>query len=370
MSETVVFEMPLLLGTSSTGKPKMWSICVVEIDDGYKLKASAGYVGHKITDTYSSFIKGKNIGRSNETTPLEQAKSEAASKWQKKKDENYREEGDSEEAPTQNLRPMLAHKYKDRKHDVSWPAAAQPKLNGVRCLAKRVGEEEIEYTSRSGKKYTTLEHLTPALLEMLHVGQIVDGEIYLHGVPLQDITSAVKRAKTDNPLTKTLQYWIYDVVDEETSFFDRFIESLLYQDDKVRLTPTVIVNNEAEFLQCHDRFKIAGFEGTMIRNLESKYVLDHRSADLQKHKDFVDGEFVIVGGKEAQGEDEGTVVYTCVTESGKTFDVRPEGTREERREMFLNLANDLGKHLTVRYQELTKDGIPQFPVGVVVRDYE
>jgi hypothetical protein len=26
--------------------------------------------------------------------------------------------------------------------------------------------------------------------------------------------------------------------------------------------------------------------------------------------------------------------------------------------------------LTVRYQELTHDGIPRFPVGITIRDYE
>jgi hypothetical protein len=26
--------------------------------------------------------------------------------------------------------------------------------------------------------------------------------------------------------------------------------------------------------------------------------------------------------------------------------------------------------LTVRYQELTDDGVPRFPVGIAIRDYE
>jgi len=43
--------------------------------------------------------------------------------------------------------------------------------------------------------------------------------------------------------------------------------------------------------------------------------------------------------------------------------------------MFINLPNDIGKMLTVRYAELSDDGIPLQPVGVpaeaeAVRDYE
>ena len=33
-------------------------------------------------------------------------------------------------------------------------------------------------------------------------------------------------------------------------------------------------------------------------------------------------------------------------------------------------AEYVGKKLTVRYQELTDDGIPRFPVGIAIRDYE
>jgi len=38
--------------------------------------------------------------------------------------------------------------------------------------------------------------------------------------------------------------------------------------------------------------------------------------------------------------------------------------------MLKNLDDLIGKKLTVRYQEKSEDGIPIFPVGIVVRDYE
>ena len=51
--------------------------------------------------------------------------------------------------------------------------------------------------------------------------------------------------------------------------------------------------------------------------------------------------------------------------------VRPRGSREQRRAWLLDfdrLCRD--RQLTVRYQELSRDGVPRFPVGVSVRDYE
>lgn len=61
-----------------------------------------------------------------------------------------------------------------------------------------------------------------------------------------------------------------------------------------------------------------------------------------------------------------TVQHLCeYVETG-----RPRGMWEQRKEWFDNGEAYVGKPLTVRYQELTQDGIPRFPVGIAVRDYE
>ena len=64
------------------------------------------------------------------------------------------------------------------------------------------------------------------------------------------------------------------------------------------------------------------------------------------------------------------VVWECQTPDGQTFRVRPRGTQEARRELFENGGDYVGQQLTVRYQELTDDGVPRFPVGIAIRDYE
>ena len=113
-----------------------------------------------------------------------------------------------------------------------------------------------------------------------------------------------------------------------------------------------------------------GYEGMMVRNQNSLYKYKHRSYDLQKVKRFVDDEYEIIGGKDGSGREAGLIVYKCITPSGLEFDVRPRGSHEERAHAFKNLENNIGKMLTVRYQELTDDGRPRFPVGIAVRDYE
>ena len=108
----------------------------------------------------------------------------------------------------------------------------------------------------------------------------------------------------------------------------------------------------------------------MVRNKSSAYKYKHRSYDLQKVKRFVDDEYEIIGGKDGSGRESGLIVFKCVTPDGLEFDVRPRGSHEERAEQFRNLSKYIGKMITVRYQELTDDGRPRFPVGIAVRDYE
>jgi len=50
--------------------------------------------------------------------------------------------------------------------------------------------------------------------------------------------------------------------------------------------------------------------------------------------------------------------------------VRPEGTIAQREEHYKNYKKYIGKMLTVRFQNLTALGVPRFPVGVCIRDYE
>ncbi len=113
-----------------------------------------------------------------------------------------------------------------------------------------------------------------------------------------------------------------------------------------------------------------GYEGMIVLNKNRAYKYKHRSYDLQKVKRFVDSEYRIVGGEDGSGREAGLIVFRCVTSDGLEFSVRPRGSHEERAKIYKNLENYIDKYLTVRYQELTDDGRPRFPVGIAVRDYE
>ena len=363
---------PTLYGTASGGKTKVYKIKVIDNE----ITMEHGYEDGKMA-VQKRTSSPKNVGKSNETTPFDQACSDAQSKWNKKKDEGYTETKKAQKTQ-ELLLPMLALKYTDRKKDIKFPCYVQPKLDGVRNIYTNG-----TFNSRGGKPFTTLNHLIEECdilqngLESYNgqkgVGAPLDGEIYCHNeITFQDVIAAVKKTSENTP---KLKYYIYDLADSTLTFEERIkkLQEFFKKMEKSQylvLVPTYEVKNEEEIIKYHEQFIKDGYEGIIIRNKDGKYTFKHRSKDLQKWKNFVDKEFKIIGGKEATGEDSGTVVFILDNGDGQTFECRPRGSRELRREWFKNLESLKGRRLTVRYQNLSDSGIPRFPVGITIRDYE
>lgn len=376
MLKNIVLELPTLYGISSTGKVKQWKIYVEIIDDLPWITTEYGYVDGEIQTTSTVVKEGKNLGRSNQTTPIEQAKLEATAKWSKKQLENYRE--DIPTTDTVTLLPMLAQKYEDKKHKVVWPCYGQKKLNGVRCLAI-IKNGKITFTSRKGKQYKMLKHLEKELLDLIGEEELVlDGEIFHPDLGFQEIIRRVKREKTDRSDLEhiKLQYWIYDAI-LDVRYSERWnylnsLNSILTASSHVKILDTIQLHNEQELIQFNTKNLEEGFEGSMIRNSSGQYRTDYRSPDLLKYKlaSFQEEDFEIVGGVSAKGRDNGTVVFICKTEQGKTFSVRPKGTMEQRGQWLDDIEELKGKLLTIRFQEWSEDEIPIFPSGLCIRDYE
>jgi hypothetical protein len=94
-------------------------------------------------------------------------------------------------------------------------------------------------------------------------------------------------------------------------------------------------------------------------------MVDKRSIGLQKLKAFLSKEYKIVAAEEGNGREAGAVVWVCTTGvGGSLFKARPLGSIEERKKLYKERAQHIGKLLTVKYQELTLQGVPRFPVGI------
>ena len=364
----IIKTFPKLYGKTSVGKIKEWEISVIDAGNNlYSICTKHGLQDGKKQADVVIISEGKNIGRSNETTPKEQAISEAQAKWNKKNNGNY---STNIKAKKVEL-PMLAKSYKDNKHHIKYPCYVQPKLDGVRCLAK-LENGNITFTSRNGKSYETIEHIGKQLLSCMNEDEILDGEIYIHNTAFQDLMSAIKNVKNKDKAKldcNLLEYWIYDIANPNDDFNKRLkrLNELNICGLNIIITPTYKVKDEKEMLKYHKKFTEDGYEGTIIRNIDGKYKFNYRSNDLQKYKDFLDEEYKIIGVKKGVGRFEDCGTFICITEDGIQFDVLSKGTMDERKEYLTNKNKYMGMWLKVKFQEKSSNGKPRFPIGIGFR---
>jgi len=367
------------------GVVRWWSISHGNIlENPGELRIEYGIEGGKTSVSIKN-AEPKNVGKANETDAYAQAIKEMGALIKKQIDKGYVE--DTDDLHDATLLPMLAQDFHKSKHRIKYPALIQPKLNGIRCFAVR-NNDTIMFFSRRGNKYTTLDHMIPTLLGVMDDGAVLDGEIYHHGWSLQRISSAIKKQSEDSAL---LQYWVFDTFIPNTDCETRLaiLQNTLgdpsYLVSPVRFIYTNFVDSEEQVIDFTKQAIEEGFEGGIVRNTSGLYDLNVRSENLQKVKFMQDKEYTIVShDKEHVQVPVGIdpfyltpkyqivngVIWVCVTEDGKTFKVRPKGTTENRREWYKNAKSYYGKMLTVKFQELSDDGIPIFPVGVGIRDYE
>jgi len=364
-------KLPILYHRAKGGDLRQWSVWT----DGADIVTSYGTVGGKLQESRKRAV-AKNVGRSNETSPESQAEAEARSLWQYKVDRKYSASPKEAEEPL-NL-PMLAHPYEGtKKSKFQFPADAQPKLDGVRCIASRDDDGFIGLTSRQGK-YWDLPHIAKQLDAWLPKGMILDGEIYIHGESCQRITSLAKSAnpggKSFKPESEGLEYHVYDVPVIDGC------EILTWEERRPTLHglvekyhPTVVthelVRNEKQLWDVHGQFITEGYEGAILRAHKGLYLWGYRSSELLKVKEFQDAEFRVLDAREGKGKMKGGVIWVCRNDvSEDTFECTMKITMAERQRMFRNKEDYIGRLLTVRFFDRTDDKMPRFPVGIVFRD--
>lgn len=404
------------LHKSSGGKTMVWRVWV--IDD--KLYNTFGFEGGKMREPSVREFKGTNIGKKNEKSPHEHAKSEATKRWNDQIIKNGYSENNAnttsiEEIPIREVIPsetsrgviprelsrgvmpsrgiMKAHVYEDHKSKIKWDEGVyiQRKYDGVRCIGTA-----DDITSSSEKPFKFLSHIKEALRECL-VGEfkdlMVDGECYAHTIYDEDgneispedrfniITGACRSVRTTpHPLESQMKYYIFDVCtkDKQSVRFElldklfNYINTTKYNSILIKVE-TSIIHSETEMKDMCNLFIQQEYEGCMVRNKNGLYTHSKRNYDIQKYKLFHDKEFPIVGYTQSAGTEVGGVLWKCAVDGGGegvVFDVRPRGTLVMKRWWYINGKSFIGKMLTVRYQSLSEDGVPRFPVGIAIRDYE
>ncbi len=393
-------KLQTLYKIDTKGKLREWTMHI----DGASFYAVKGLVdGKKTTDKPTTTI-AKNVGRANATTPKEQALLEAQAKFQKKLDSGYAlNEIDAQKKKF--YEPMLAHNFKDRQDELvgKYPVFSQPKLDGIRCIVRKEDGELVGRT-RNGKEIECIPHILKSLngFFLAYPNAILDGELYNHDLRdnFNKITSLVRKQKpiksdkmTDKAFDKkvseykerlseaedTIQYHVYDaprindVINEAQSFDFRIdeLKAHLKQNKHIVLVETNEVYSLGNLNSLYNQYLEQGYEGQMVRKSLSSYE-NKRSTSLLKRKEFIDSEYKVIDIDAGNGNRSGTAKHlVCYCDKTKrTFNSNIKGSFDYLKEIYDNRKEYIGQLATIKYFQLTPDGIPRFPYAIAFRNYE
>lgn len=277
------------------------------------------------------------------------------------------------------MKPLLAHTYEP--HRVAYPCYVQPKLNGIRALCQNGGfqsRDELPF-SRS-----LLSHLSEPLQSVFDPSVILDGELYVHGWPLQRINAAVTPVR-QQPTEDTLkvEFHVFDVVDFERSFVERIniqtqIGHLRKAGGQIALVHTVHVGTEQLANLYYAQFVEDKFEGMIYRIGSCPYTVPHQSwwqrqpplgrarfwSDqsnrcwhLLKRKDWQDDEFPFVSINETVGDKgESGFQLWATARNGAQFKFGSGLTDAEVQHYLEN--PPVGRKIKGKYLVLSSEGIP------------
>lgn len=416
-----------LFALNKDGSFQEWNVFV----DGATVLVQFGKLDGKI-QTKKTICESKNVGRSNETTPEQQAILEAEAKWDKQYRLGYRE-STNELVTVEQFSPMLAHDAIKRSHDIIYPCYAQPKLDGLRCLVTFDEEGNSIFNTRGNKTYPIIGKIKEQIEALREKSgyPMFDGEVYLHGLSLQKIVSLAKKWRTheqieieiDKDFEADKKRQAKAIKDGQPTY-----KNFAKKEVKVEVDPVRDSNRYGGYESADLKFHIfdipsATKQWYIEKDEDAVQWADCRLTDLQlarldasgsSHLVFVEG---MILNTEAEVKDwiarfmqdnyEGIIIrnFIGVYEFGQrsqnmqkwkifqtveayVFDYEIDKNDEVvlicrlqngvvvRAKMKgdhnyrKNNMNLVGSFITISFQAYTEDGVPQFPVGVAERDVD
>ena len=269
----------------------------------------------------------------------------------------------------------LANTYNDqtaKKVDWNDNWYVSRKLDGVRCLTVIDGAGNVNFFSRAGKPFLTLDALKPSIQKLGLTNMVLDGEICMTDKDgNEDFQGIIKEIKRKDHTIENPVYFMFDLLTQkefddktsETVLSDRLVtlRSYALDGDKFIKVLDQKLGSDDLLEKMMEISKNEGWEGLMLRKDDTYQ--GKRSNDILKVKKFFDDEYVvvdlenavnrvIVDGKEV---DELMLKNVVVEHKGNRVQVGSGFSHEQKRYFFENPDQILGKTITVQYFEETTD---------------
>lgn len=372
----------------------------------------SGISSMKISRSAATYIEAKNVGKKNERNALQQALVTARGKYLKKIDEGSTLDLDTINNivvanPTSRFYPMLSQNYTKQYSKIDFKNLfIQVKLDGNRCIAFLDNIESPTYKNvvLYSRQLKDWPHNTPnnlvrkSLLKILIDAYdkdkmesiYLDGELYRHDIPLQEINSIV-RGKGE--AGENIEYHVYDHFYphyEKEGFAQRnaILIKLFssYPENKyIKLLETTEIHSEKECDKLYKEALANKYEGIMIRTANGPYEKSIvkkseqlRSKNLLKRKETFDDEFEVVDYTDGlNGKEQGAIVWICKAKNknGDTFNVVPNLPHKDRYDIFKECKKKFaekyeGRLLKVEYRGLSNKNIPLQAKAIEFRDFK
>jgi DNA ligase 1 len=248
---------------------------------------------------------------------------------------------------------LLAHVWSEEYDPTGWWMSE--KLDGVRAYW-----DGRQFLSRNNNIFYAPDWFAEGLPP-----HPLDGELWVARKKF-DFTSGLVRQQSKSNDWKQVRYVIFDAPDVNGPFEER----LQFLTDGIRswkaayasVHEHIVCTGVDHLVSELERITHLGGEGLMLRKPGSAYERT-RSITLLKVKTFLDAEAVVIGYEAGAGRHKGRVgALVARFGNGKEFKVGT-GLKDKQRES----PPAVGSIINVKYQELTKDGIPRFPVYIGVK---
>ena len=258
---------------------------------------------------------------------------------------------------------MLAYAFTEKRFkSYPKPCIVQPKLEGDRMRVPFDAEGKPTLLSSGAKEKLSVPHIKAILEEKGHrlVGMELDGELYVHGMPHENIRSITSRTVDLHSFHTEMEYHIYDLVQENLQQEGR-IRTLDYLAEL--LFPLIIVEHKlvydlGQLEEIYFEYLEMGYEGIIIRDPNAPYIR-RKATTMMKLKPFNSDTFEVVGYAEEisiNNEPKNRLgSLACKTLEGEIFSVGTGFDHTQRLKHWLNRDHLIGRWVKIRFQALTED---------------
>jgi len=271
---------------------------------------------------------------------------------------------------------MLAHDSANHEKKVTGKKLLEPKLDGVRAITVVDYEQRsVTMYTRNGKVLENFSHITSALenyMDEIGRSYVLDGEVVSHS--FQDLMKQVHR-KSDVQ-AQDAKLCLFDIVplvefkagesvqgQRRRSNMLKTFEKIFGDTGCIEIIPQMEVDldtmvGEVEFKDYNKKMVQEGYEGIMIKDIDSSYQCKRSTAWL-KMKPFIEVSLEVTDVEEGTGRNEGKLgALVCEgIDDGKAIKVNVgSGFSDSDRDSFWNDRGSLpGRIVEVRADAVTQN---------------